>query len=690
MTRTGEKEKIHTMKRYHSIRCWLLIILLIFLFPVCAQAEDLTCTNLPGIMKDFLANHYAMKDLDDGIKTHTVEQMVKRFDITQTLLYESDVMRLRQDLMGMFGTMREGNCAALQDVHVLFLTRASENEQFVKKFLGPDYKFDETVELNTELNKQPYPKSQAEKEELLRKFVHFQIANALLAGQSLEEAKGQQIRRYELQTRRLSERNADQLVTSFAKAFALSLDPHSSYLSSEDMEDFRIQMQLSLEGIGAALSNENGFTVIEELIPGGGAERTGLLKPKDKIIAVAQEGEKPLNVIDMDLREVVKMIRGKKGTKVTLTILRQADQTDRFVVTIVRDRIDIKEQEAKLTYETRHVGPREYVFGIIDLPSFYGGGTDDKSCYEDVKGLLEKAKGKSVDGIILNLSRNGGGRLNHAVRIAGLFLDKGGVVATKDGQNNITILANGISSGHYREDKRKLLSFPKEDQAAIYTGPLVVFTSRVSASASEIVAGALKDYHRAVIVGADHTFGKGSVQMMTQLPLGLGGMQVTIALYFLPSGTSTQKAGVAADIVLPGLFSYEGIGESALDYSLPTQTIDPFVYVTDGIPGSYSPWRQVDSSLIAILAEKSAARITKDETFAEIIKASKEIAGRKGIVRISDLRKENEKENAGRKTGEKFRREAKDQETPYLAEGVNILLDMITARSAAAAASPLR
>ena len=690
MTRTGEKEKIHTMKRYHSIRCWLLIILLIFFLPVCAQAEDLTCTNLPGIMKDFLANHYAMKNLDDEIKTHTVEQMVKRFDITKTLLYESDVMRLRQDLMGMFGTMWEGNCAALQDVHVLFLTRASENEKFVKKFLGPDYKFDETVELNTELNKQPYPKTQAEKEELLRKFVHFQIANALLAGQSLEEAKGQQIRRYELQTRRLSERNADQLVTSFAKAFALSLDPHSSYLSSEDMEDFRIQMQLSLEGIGAALSNENGFTVIEELIPGGGAERTGLLKPKDKIIAVAQEGEKPLNVIDMDLREVVKMIRGKKGTKVTLTILRQADQTDRFVVTIVRDRIDIKEQEAKLTYETRHVGPREYVFGIIDLPSFYGGGTDDKSCYEDVKGLLEKAKGKSVDGIILNLSRNGGGLLKDAVRIAGLFLDKGGVVATKDGQNNITILANGISSGHYREDKRKLLSFPKEDQAAIYTGPLVVFTSRVSASASEIVAGALKDYHRAVIVGADHTFGKGSVQMMTQLPLGLGGMQVTIALYFLPSGTSTQKAGVAADIVLPGLFSYEGIGESALDYSLPTQTIDPFVYVTDGIPGSYSPWRQVDSSLIAILAEKSAARINKDENFAEIIKASKEIAGRKGIVRISDLRKENEKENAGRKTGEKFRREAKDQETPYLAEGVNILLDMITARSAAAAASPLR
>lgn len=678
------------MKRYHSIRCWFLIFLLIILLPAFAQAENLTCTYLPGIMKDFLDNHYAMKNLDDGIKTHTVDQMVKRLDITKTLLYESDVARLRQDLRGMFGTMREGNCAALQDVYGLFLTRARENEQFVKKFLGPGYKFDETVELNTDLNKRPYPKTQAEKEELLRKFVHFQIANALLAGQSLEEAKRQQIHRYELQTRRLSERNAEQLVKSFAEAFALALDPHSSYLSPQDLEDFRIQMQLSLEGIGATISNENGFTVIEELIPGGGAERTGLLKPKDKIIAVAQEGEEPVNVIDMDLREVTKMIRGEKGTKVTLTILRQTDQTDRFAVTIVRDRIDIKEQEAKLTYETRHVGPREYVFGIIDLPSFYGGRTDGRSCYEDVKGLLEKAKEKNVDGVVLNLSRNGGGLLNEAVRITGLFLDKGGVVATKDGQNNIRILANGISSGQYPEEKRTILSFPKEDQAAIYTGPLVVFTSRVSASASEIVAGALKDYHRAVIVGADHTFGKGSVQTVAQLPLGLGGMQVTIALYFLPGGTSTQKAGVAADIVLPGLFSYEGIGESALDYSLPTQTIASFVYATAGSQDSYPPWHPVDSSLIAILAEKSAARIAKDETFAEIIKASKEIAGRKGIVRISDLRKENEKENAGRKTGEESRRKAKDQETPYVAEGVNILLDMITARSAAPTASSLR
>lgn len=669
------------MKRFQSIRRWLLLILLIFLLPASAPAKSLTCSYLPGLMRDFLGSHYAMKGLDDRIRTNTIEQMVKRLDISKTLLYESDVVRLRRDLRGMFATMQEGNCVALHGVYNLFLLRARENEQFVKTFLGPTYKLDETVELNIDVDKRPYPKTPVEKGELLAKFVHFQIANALLAGLSLDEAKKQQIHRYELQTRRISERSPEELVVSFAEAFALALDPHSAYLSPENMEDFRIQMQLSLEGVGAALSNDNGFTVIEELIPGGGAERSGLLKPKDKIIAVAQEGEKPVNVIDMDLRDVIKMIRGRKGTKVTLTILRQAEQTQRFDVTIVRDKIDIKDQEAKLTYEIRRLGTKEYVFGIIDLPSFYGGERDDKSCYEDVKNLVMQAKDRKVDGIVLNLSRNGGGLLKDAVRITGLFLGKGGVVATKDGQNEITILANGISSRQSRDDKRTIISFPKEDRTAVFTGPLVVLTSRVSASASEIVAGALKDYRRAIIVGADHTFGKGSVQTLAQLPLGLGGMKVTTGLYFLPGGTSTQKAGVAADIVLPGPFMLDEIGESALDYPLPTQTIAPFIYTPPGPAGSHPPWRAIDASLVAGLAAKSAARVARNPSFAEIVKTNQETAGRKGIVRIADLRKENEKENAGKKkeeTREELRRKAKDQEAPYVAEGVDVLLDMVT------------
>ena len=220
----------------------------------------------------------------------------------------------------------------------------------------------------------------------------------------------------------------------------------------------------------------------------------------------------PVDVIDMDLREVISMIRGKKGTRVTLTILRQGKQKERFDVTITRDKIDVKEQEAKITYEIRKVSGRQYRFGVIDLPSFYGGEKGDKSSYEDVKKLLAEARQQRVDGIVLNLSRNGGGLLEEAVRLDGLFIGNGGIVAVKDSQGLETILDNGSAAPGKEGDERRINAAPTEDPRALYMGPLVVLTSRLSASASEIVAGALQDYHRAVIVGSDHTFGKGSVR----------------------------------------------------------------------------------------------------------------------------------------------------------------------------------
>jgi carboxyl-terminal processing protease len=577
----------------------------------------------------------------------------------------------------MFASIQSGDCIALQQVYDVLVERARENEAIVKKILGPDYRLDETVELNTNVNKRPYVKTTAEKLGLLRKVVQFQIENALLAGVDLSEAKKQQIHRYELQTMRVVEHRPEKLITNLAEAFARALDPHTSYLSPENLEDLRIQMQLSLEGIGALLSSDNGFTVIEELIPGGGAERSGLLKPKDKIIAVAQEWEKPVDVIDMDLRDIIKMIRGKKGTQVTLTILRQAEYTDRFDVTITRDKIDIKDQEAKIAYETRTVDGRQYRFGVIDLPSFYGDEKGKKSCYEDVKSLLAEAKRQRVDGIVLDLSRNGGGLLTEAVRLTGLFLGKGGIVATKDSQEQVTILANGSAASGTKGDKRKVITFPEEDVRTLYTGPLVVLTSRMSASASEIVAGALKDYHRAVIVGSDHTFGKGSVQELTPLPWGLGGMKVTTGLYFLPGGKSTQKMGVEADVQLPMWFILEDIGETELDYPLPVQAIMPFL----AVPRNAAPlWKPLEQPVLAELAARSKARVAKDAKFAEIIKNNKEAAGKKGVIRLADLRKEMEKESSGKKkeTPTELRKKVRDQYAPFVNESVNVLLDMVT------------
>ena len=586
---------------WFCFRRLLPILLLIVLLPVSSAAENLTCSRLPVLMKSFLAKHYAMKSMTVEIKTHAVDQMAKMLDPSKTLLYESDMEMLKPVLQDAFASMQSGDCAALQQVYDVLVARARENEAIVRKILGPDYRLDETAELNINVSKRPYLKTTAEKHELLKKIVQFQIENALLAGVDLAEAKKQHIHRYELQTMRVVERTPEKLITSVAEAFAAALDPHTSYLSSENLEDFRIQMELSLEGIGAALSSDNGFTVIEELVPGGGAERSGLLKPKDKIIAVAQEGEKPVDVIDMDLRSVIKMIRGRKDTQVTLTILRQGDRTDRFDATIMRDKIEIKEQEAKITYETRTVAGRQYQFGVIELPSFYGDEKETKSCYEDVKSLLAEARRLHVDGIVLDLSRNGGGLLGEAVRLAGLFLGKGGIVATKDSHGKVTILANGSAALKTEGDKRNVIALPAEDPRALYTGPLVVLTSRLSASASEIVAGALKNYRRAVIVGSDHTFGKGSVQTLAPLPEDLGGMKVTTGLYFLPGGESTQKMGVEADVRLPMWLFLEDIGETELDYPLPVQAITPFL----GVPGKAAQrWKPLEQSLLADAGSK--------------------------------------------------------------------------------------
>jgi carboxyl-terminal processing protease len=660
------------------LRWMVLILLLILLWPLSSMAENLTCRRIPVLMEQFLANHYAMKKLTGEISTHAVDQMTKSLDPSKTLLYESDVEKLKPVLKGLFASIQSGDCVALQQVYDVLVARARENETIVKKILGTDYRLDETVEMNFNVEKRPYVKTAAEKRELLRKVVQFQIENALLAGIDLAEAKKQQIHRYEIQTMRVVERNPEKLVTNLAESFARALDPHTSYLSPENMEDLRIQMQLSLEGIGALLSSDNGFTVIEELIPGGGAERSGLLKPKDKIIAVAQEGEKPVDVIDMDLRDVIKLIRGKKGTQVILTILRQTELTGRFYATIMRDKIDIKEQEAKITYETRTLDGRQYRFGVIDLPSFYGDEKENKSCYEDVKLLLAEAMRKPVDGIVLDLSRNTGGLLGEAVRLAGLFIGRGAIVATKDSRGQVTILANGSAAPGANSNGRKVLTYPAEDRRAVYTGPLVVLTSRLSASASEIVAGALKDYRRAVIVGSDRTFGKGSVQELTPLPWSLGGMKVTTALYFLPGGKSTQKMGVEADVRLPLWFAFEEMGETELDYPLPVQAIAPFLAAVNAA----SLWKTLEPPLLAELPARSKARVAKDAQFAEIIKNNKEAAAKKGVIRLVDLRKEVEKEKGGngkkKETPSELKKKAKDQYAPFVNESVNVLLDMVT------------
>lgn len=639
-----------------------------------ANADGLKCEQLPQLFEAYFRGHYSYgnsavdRKLQDEVRARSVSQLIKSMDPSKTMLLEEDVQKLKGQLPAVFSNLKKGDCKALETAYDLLITRAVEAEDFVRQFLGKDYKLDESVEVQLDPEKRAQPKTTIEKQDIIKKMVHFQMSNYLIAAMKQDQAKKQLIHRYELATRRLRERRGEHLINSLAESFAVSLDPHSSYLSQDNLEDFQINMQLSLEGIGASLSSEDGFTVIEDTIPGGGAERSGKLRPKDKIIAVAQQGQKPVSVIDMDLRDVVKLIRGKKGTQVTLTILRQAEATETFDIGIIRDRIDIKDQAAKISYETRKNGSKNFKIGVIDLPSFYGGEKGGRTCSGDVKNLLLQAKKEKVDGVVLNLARNGGGLLDEAVKISGLFIRKGGVVATKDTEKRVEVLAD-------------------KDEEVAYAGPVVVLTSRLSASASEILAGALRDYGRAIVVGADHTFGKGTVQAVVGLPPGFGAMKITTGMFFVPGGKSTQHSGVPSDILVPSVFNIEEVGEKTLEYSLPPQAIDAFLAADVNSTDPTQRWQPVNTGLIKKLADRSQERVAKDAKFTEIRKEIEETAKNKGIVKLADLRKksiqEKEKDKKAKKTETASAKKAreqkiKDTETPVVDESVNILVDYLT------------
>lgn len=645
-------------------RAAFAVAALIAVVPGSAFARPLQCGDLSQLFQYYLRNHYMYHKMTDTLRTRTVEQFIKLLDPSKAYLLDSDVVSLRKDLSNVFAEMDQGNCASLDKAQQLMIQRMTDSKAFVDKFLGPDYKFDENAELILNPDLRGYAKTADDRNAYLAKQSHFNVSSYLLTDTKLDESKRLIKKRYELTLKRLNDRKASEVLDLWADAFSRALDPHSSYMSQDVLEDFQIQMQLSLEGIGASLTSEDGYTVIEELIPGGAADKSKQLKPKDKIIAVGQDGNSPTNVMDMDLRDVVKLIRGKKGTKVHLTILRQGDKAETFKLTLVRDKVDLKEQAAKITYEKRKVDGHDYKLGVIDLPSFYGGGKGEgRTCYQDVKDLLHQAKAAKVDGIVLDLSKNGGGLLDQAVQIGGLFIKKGGIVATKSTDGRVEVL----------ED---------QDSDTYYSGPLVVLTSRLSASASEILAGALKDYHRALIIGGDHSFGKGTVQVLAPLPDSLGAMKVTTGMFFIPSGISTQHLGVTSDINIPSPLNSEDYGEKKLDYSLDQQKIDTFVSKEADSEDPGQHWVPVDPMTIAKLSEKAQARVAKSDKFAQIRKDMDDALRNKGLIKLADIRKKsnedkkNGKKDAAKKKGKKVEN---DEDATFLQESENILVDLIEA-----------
>ncbi len=651
----------------------LVLSLLLLFVPGSARAA-LTCGDIPDLTTFFFQKHITAHQLDDAIRRRTIEGYLDRIDPQRILFLEKERAEIEESLAGVFLETRSGDCSRLRRLHQDEIGRNREIEGFMRGFVArDDYALDENVTLQLDADKRGSPATKEDRDRLLRTLAHFQISNYLEAGESLAEAKRRLIHRYELATKRVMERTREDLYASFLDAFATALDPHSSYLSPPVWEDFQIQMELSLEGIGVALSERDGYAVVENIIPGGAADRMGGLEPADRIIAVAEEGREPVDIIDMALRDVVRLIRGRKGTRVQLTILRQGEKTQRFNVSIQRDKIDLEQQAAKLRVETVERGDRALKLGVLELPSFYGGDRDPAKRLgsRDVRRLLSQANREGLAGLVLDLSRNGGGLLEDAVTISGFFIREGGVVAVRDGSEHDRIL-------------------PDTDPSVVYAGPLVILTSRISASASEILAGALKDYGRAVIVGDDHTFGKGTVQSLFPLRPGLGALKVTTGLFFRPGGRSTQHSGVAADVVLPSLFATDDFGERAQEHTLRAPVISSFLDPRANGEGKET-WTPVDQQVLEELVHRSEKRQSQNEYFREVRAELAKREQENGVVRLADLIAERAHDaaegsgetglaagNAAAAVPKSAKDGASEELAPPAKEALEILADLVT------------
>src|SRR5438128_1875995 len=536
-----------------------------------SDAEQI-CVSVGRLLEE---GHYTHQQLNAEMSQKFLRNYLELLDFSHLFFTQKDV----DALTAKYGTALAddvllGNLKPAYEIYDLYQKRVDERVGKMKELLKEppaDSKTDATVELRRE--KAPWPKDEVEADQLWRGRIASELLQEKLSEHPIEPGPQLVARRYDRIARNVHEEDRDEQVKLYLDALAQSYDPHSEYLSKADFKNFNIQMGLSLVGIGAMLRTEDGYAKIESLVPGGPAQADGRLKVGDRISAVGQGTGEFVDVRDMRLDKVVEMIRGKKGTKVRLLAIpaNASDPSQRKNVELVRDEIKLNDQEARADIIIKKDDNGNPVkLGWLTLPSFYADmDRHSKSTTRDVLALLKRLKKENIGGLVIDLRRNGGGSLEEAISLTGLFLKSGPIVQTKGSNGNIVISSD-------------------PDSGISYSGPLVGLTSRQSASASEIFAAALQDYGRAVIVGDKNTFGKGTVQTILEIGrftslLGSrspddGALKLTIQKFYRVAGASTQLHGVATDIVLPSVTDRPEFGEGALKNCLPYDEVSPARY----------------------------------------------------------------------------------------------------------------
>lgn len=577
-----------------------------------ANSGFLSCSAIQVRVRDFLKAHYQYRRFDEELSKRTYQRYFQMLDPGRNFFLAEDINAFAKYENSIPDTLAKTDCNFISDIYALYLKRMDESVQMIGDLLKTPMDFNIDEKLETDRKKINWAKDDTERRERWRKLLKFTALNLRETEKDWNVVAQRINKRYSLIKKSAQERSSDEVHSYFLNAFATSLDPHSQFMAPQDQEEFRVAFSLQLVGIGASLTQQDGYTTVEAIIPGGAAARDGRLQKADKIIAVdAGDGNGFVDVIDMDLSKVVQLIRGQKGTQVKLQLLRKdplTNETKRELLELERDVVHIADSEARS--DVMSVNGKK--IGVINLPSFYidyqgskSGKTDYVSSSNHIDRELKKLNAQKVDGVILDLRRNGGGDLDECLRLTGFFIDKGSVVQVQ----------NRDGSVESKDDP---------EDGVRYKGPLAILVSKQSASASEILAGAVQDYGRGLILGNSRTYGKATVQSVIDLP-GSGGrdsdgaMKVTISKFFRPSGRSNQVQGVESDVQIPDVFEVSDVGEGENDFPLPHSTIQP--------APEMKPIQDL-RPIIPQLKQKSEARVRSLEdfkaTFAAIEKAQKE------------------------------------------------------------------
>lgn len=554
--------------------------------------------------------HLTKHAIDDEISQRCETIFLKMLDPWKLYFYQSDIDAFDKYKNDLDDMVKRGDVSFAYLVFKTFLARIDERVKMVDELLSSGHDFSVDEEMSIDKEAAAWSKTPQEARERWRKRIKYDLL-LLKADKTEGQAAIDKLRqRYRSFAKRMHQTDNDELLEMFLTSFTSAFDPHTTYMSPASVENFEIAMKLELEGIGASLQSIDGYTVVNKIVPGGAADKDGRLKPEDKVVAVGQDEQgESVDVVDMKLSEVVKLIRGKEGTIVRLTVI-PVGSTESKVYAIRRAKIELKDSEAKAkVFESgRKPDGSPCKIGVIDLPSFYmdmsgarRGLPDYKSTTRDVRAILEDFKKNGVDAVVLDLRRNGGGSLTEAINLTGLFIGEGPVVQVKDA------------------DGRVQPYFDLEPGMA-WAGPLIVLTSKFSASASEILAGAIQDYGRGLVIGDHATHGKGTVQSLLDLGQQLfrvpnappmGALKITMQQFYRPLGESTQRRGVLADIELPALTTHLDVAEADLDFPLPFDQVEPMKFKSYGY---------VSPTIIEQLRRQSDQRIAQTEKFQQVRK----------------------------------------------------------------------